>query len=125
MIEALAPSFSGKLTVAVPTVPLAAFIVTPSISVIETAAECGARRVVHVSSVVAHGRRWPRVLEESAPLRLDGDHYAVSKAESEAAGFERARSVGIEFVVVRPTIVYGPRSTWFGLALIADDEAWA
>jgi nucleoside-diphosphate-sugar epimerase len=81
-----------------------------TLNLIDAAASLGVRRVVHVSSVVAHGRDWPLVLDESAPLHFEGDHYAVSKAESERAGFERARSAGIEFVVVRPTIVYGPRS---------------
>lgn len=81
-----------------------------TLSLLDAAARAGARRVVHLSSVVAHGRDWPAVLDESAPLQFAGDHYAVSKAESERAGFERARAGDIEFVVVRPTIVYGPRS---------------
>lgn len=81
-----------------------------TVSLLDAAKRAGARRFVHLSSVVAHGRDWPPLLDESAPLKLAGDHYAVSKAESEHAGFERARSIGIEFVVVRPTIVYGPRS---------------
>lgn len=81
-----------------------------TLGILNTAARSGTRRLVHLSSVVAHGRTWPMVLDESAPLQFVGDHYAVSKAESERAGFERARAGDIEFVVVRPTIVYGPRS---------------
>src|SRR5262249_26371847 len=67
-------------------------------------------RIVHLSTVVAHGRDWPTVLDERHPLQFTGDHYAVSKAESERMGFAHAQACGIEFVVVRPTIVYGPRS---------------
>lgn len=81
-----------------------------TLSLMDAAARAGARRIVHLSSMVAHGRDWPAVLDESVPLQFTGDHYAVSKAESERAGFERARAGDIEFVVVRPTIVYGPRS---------------
>jgi nucleoside-diphosphate-sugar epimerase len=81
-----------------------------TLSLMDAAARAGARRVVHLSSMVAHGRDWPAVLDESVPLQFRGDHYAVSKAESERAGFERARKGDLEFVVVRPTIVYGPRS---------------
>jgi len=81
-----------------------------TLGLLDAAAKVGARRIVHVSSVVAHGRDWPAVLDETAPLKFSGDHYAVSKAESERAGLARAREVGIEFVVVRPTVVYGPRS---------------
>ena len=81
-----------------------------TLNLLEAAKRAGARRVVFLSSVVAHGRNWPAVLDETAPLKFVGDHYAVSKAEAERAGFDRARTLGIEFVVVRPTIVYGPRS---------------
>lgn len=81
-----------------------------TLNLIEAAARNGARRIVHLSTVVAHGRDWPAVLTETFPLQFRGDHYAVSKAESERFGRERAQALGVEFAVVRPTIVYGPRS---------------
>src|SRR5262249_23102501 len=68
------------------------------------------KRVVHVSSVVAHGRRWPSVLTEDFPLQFDGDPYAVTKAESEREALAFARAHRLEVTIVRPTIVYGPGS---------------
>jgi nucleoside-diphosphate-sugar epimerase len=78
--------------------------------VLTAAARAGVRRVVHVSSVVAHGRSWPPVLTESFPLQFTGDPYAVTKAEGERDGFPCAARLGVELAVVRPTIVYGPGS---------------
>ncbi len=79
-------------------------------NVLRAAIAAGARRVVHVSSVVAHGRAWPPVLTEAKPLELTGDPYAQTKAEAEQAAERLAREGGIELVIVRPTIVYGPGS---------------
>lgn len=72
----------------------------------------GVRRFVHVSSVVAHGRRWPAVLTESAPLQYAGDPYAATKAEAEreAVAFV-ATAPALELSILRPTIVYGPGSS--------------
>lgn len=81
-----------------------------TLNVLAAAAAADVRRVVHLSSVVAHGRRWPAVLTEEAPLQLEGDPYAATKAESESAAMHFAEKGSIEVVVVRPTIVYGPRS---------------
>ncbi len=79
-------------------------------NVLRAAAAAGVRRVVQVSSVVAHGRVWPPVLTETKPLELTGDPYAQTKAEAEVAAERLAREHGIELVIVRPTIVYGPGS---------------
>lgn len=79
-------------------------------NVLRAAIQAGARRVVHVSSVVAHGRKWPAVLTEAKPLELAGDPYAVTKAEAEHAAERLAREANLELAIVRPTIVYGPGS---------------
>lgn len=79
-------------------------------NVLTAAASAGARRIVHVSSVVAHGRKWPPVLTEAKPLELSGDPYAVTKAEAEQAAERIAQRTGLQLAIVRPTIVYGPGS---------------
>jgi nucleoside-diphosphate-sugar epimerase len=81
-----------------------------TVNVVTTAAAAGTRRLVHLSTVVAHGRRWPGVLTEDCPLQFRGDAYAATKAESERAALANAAPRGVEVVVVRPTIVYGPGS---------------
>ncbi len=77
---------------------------------LEAAHAGGVRRVIHLSTVVVHGRRWPAVLTESAPLQTTGDPYVVSKAETERMALAFARESGVEVTILRPTIVYGPRS---------------
>jgi nucleoside-diphosphate-sugar epimerase len=77
---------------------------------LDAARSAGVHRVVFLSSVVAHGRRWPTVLTEDAPLATSGDPYVVSKTEAERMAFAFARNSGLEVTIVRPTIVYGPWS---------------
>jgi nucleoside-diphosphate-sugar epimerase len=72
-------------------------------SVGRAAAAAGAR-MVFVSSVKVHGDESADALRESSPL-APADDYAWSKAEAEAA----LRSIpGLQLVVVRPPLVYGP-----------------
>jgi len=79
-------------------------------NVIAAAAATGVRRVVHLSSMAVHGRRLPPVLSENHPLCFRGDPYGLSKAEGEQAVLDRGAGDGVEVVVLRPTLVYGPRS---------------
>ena len=72
-------------------------------SVGRAAAAVGAR-MVFVSSVKVHGEESPRALTESSPL-APADDYSRSKAQAEAA----LRSIaGLQLVVLRPPLVYGP-----------------
>ena len=71
------------------------------------AAEAGVKRLVFISSVKVDAE------ETVAPLSLPSDHpptdsYALSKWEAEQALFAVARDTGLEVVVVRPPLVYGP-----------------
>ncbi len=74
----------------------------------EAAASAGVRRVVHLSTMAVHGNQLPAVLTEDAPLVLEGDPYGVSKGEGETLAFEMGARLGVEVVVLRPTLVYGP-----------------
>jgi nucleoside-diphosphate-sugar epimerase len=78
--------------------------------VIEAAAAAGVRRVVHVSSMAVHARPLPAVLTETHPLVRDGDVYAATKAEGERVALHVGAARGVEVVVLRPTLVYGPGS---------------
>jgi nucleoside-diphosphate-sugar epimerase len=79
-------------------------------NLLNAAAKAGVRRFVHLSSVAVHGRKLPALLTEEHPIRFDGDAYAVSKAEGERDALELGSANGIEVVVLRPTLVYGPGS---------------
>lgn len=71
------------------------------------AAALGVRRMVFVSSVKVHGgEREAAYTEQDAPAPQDA--YARSKCEAEERLREIGRRTGLEIVVVRPPLVYGP-----------------
>jgi UDP-glucose 4-epimerase len=73
-------------------------------TLVQTAARCGVRRLVFVSTVRVHGATCDgvcRVDDAFAPP----DPYAESKLEAE--GLVRGLAHDVEWVIVRPTFVYG------------------
>ncbi len=75
--------------------------------VLRAAAEAGARRVVHTSSIARFGGQGPGVrATERSPFRLSGDPYSVSKADSHEVAVELARDLDV--VIVAPTGPVGP-----------------
>lgn len=75
----------------------------------EAAADAGVRRFVFVSTVKVHGSGG----EGASPITeahqpAPADPYAVSKWEAEEGLRELAARRGLEIVVVRPPLVYGP-----------------
>lgn len=74
-----------------------------------SAAACGVRRLVYVSSVKVNGEATHdgrKYNEEDAPCPQDP--YGVSKFEAEQALQRVAAKTGLEIVIVRPPLVYGP-----------------
>lgn len=73
------------------------------------AAQAGVRRFVFISSVKVHGE----VTQPGQPFALDDtpaprDAYGLSKYEAEQALWQVARDTGMEVVIIRPPLVYGP-----------------
>ena len=73
------------------------------------AAEAGTRRFVFLSSIKVNGER----TNPGRPFTADqqpepGDPYGVSKMEAEIALRELAKKTGMEVVIIRPPLVYGP-----------------
>ncbi len=73
------------------------------------AAACGVKRLVYVSSIKVNGEateggRKYTELDPPAPQ----DPYGISKYEAEQALLRIARETGLEIVIVRPPLVYGP-----------------
>lgn len=89
-----------------------------TLNLLRAAKASGTRRVVHVSSVAVHGTRLPAVVHESQPYVTDGSPYEVSKAEGERAALGFGGENGLEVVVIRPTLVYGPGSQTWTLKLV-------
>lgn len=72
-------------------------------------AAAGVRRFVYVSSIKVNGESTGR----GRPFRADDtpqpvDAYAISKHEAEQALHKLAAATGMELVVIRPPLVYGP-----------------
>ena len=92
--------------------PLAEFRrvnVAGSLNLARQAVAAGVKRIVFVSSVKVHGEYTPpgHAFGE-ADLPSPQDSYGVSKHEAELGLRQIALDTGIEVVVVRPPLVYGP-----------------
>jgi len=75
----------------------------------EQAASAGVRRLIFLSSVKATAER----SLPGHPLRVDDipspeDAYGISKLEAEQSLWEVSARTGLEIVIVRPPLVYGP-----------------
>lgn len=71
------------------------------------AAKGGARRLIYLSSIKVNGEGRPEPYREEdahAPV----EPYAVSKREAEVALKKVAAETGLEVVIIRPPLVYGP-----------------
>jgi nucleoside-diphosphate-sugar epimerase len=81
------------------------------------AARAGVRRLIFVSSVKVMGEETKEPYSETmAPAPVDP--YGVSKLEAEKELGEIARHTGLEVIVLRPPLVYGPGVRANFLALI-------
>ena len=82
------------------------------------AREAGVRRFVHISSIGVHSISRPprdRRITEESPLEANPGfltHYVRSKIGSEEAALAAIAEGGMEVVVVRPGILYGPGGNW-------------
>lgn len=75
---------------------------------LEAAHARGVKRFILCSTAGIYGRCVPGVIDESKPVRA-WNAYERSKVEAEEAVRQRARELGIEYVILRPVAVYGPR----------------
>ena len=81
-------------------------------NVCEAAADAGVGRVVHVSSTVVYGDRFPvgSMRTESDALVPTGGPYTDTKIAAEHAALTVAARRDVDVTIVRPGDVYGPRS---------------
>lgn len=92
--------------------PLAAFRqanVEATLALARQAQAAGVRRFIFLSSIKAHGE----ASRPGRPLRADDppapcDPYGQSKLEAEWALQALAAETGLELVIIRPVLVYGP-----------------
>ncbi len=80
-----------------------------TLSLASQAAAAGARRFVFISSIGVNGMSTSEgesFTEQSPPA--PHNHYALSKWEAEQGLWRIARETGMEVVILRPPLVYGP-----------------
>jgi len=72
------------------------------------AVRSGVRRLIYLSTVKVNGEETgEKPFTEMDPTRPQ-DPYAISKLEAEEVLQETARKTGLEVVIIRPPLVYGP-----------------
>lgn len=80
-----------------------------TINLARQAASAGVKRFVFVSSIKVNGEGTSQCkLFTSADAHAPEDDYGLSKAEAEQQLIELGQETGMEVVIIRPTLVYGP-----------------
>jgi nucleoside-diphosphate-sugar epimerase len=86
----------------------------------------GVRRFVFVSSIGVNGlQSGPGKAFSEADQPKPHNAYALSKWEAEQGLFRIADETGLEVVIIRPTLVYGPNAPGnFGLLMRSVQRGW-
>lgn len=94
-----------------------------TVNLARQAAASGVKRFVYLSSIKVNGE----AAEETSPFRevdkpSPQDPYAISKLRAEEALAAISRETGMEVVIVRPPLVYGPgvKANFYKLLQLAD-----
>jgi nucleoside-diphosphate-sugar epimerase len=83
--------------------------------VYRAAEHAGVRRIVYLSSASVHGQSPAPGTNENTPLREDQPiAYNNAKVKAERRLLRMRANGCVEVVLLRPGIVYGPRSSWIG-----------
>ena len=73
----------------------------------------GVRRMIYLSSASVHGQAPAPGTDETSPLHTNHSHdYNNAKVRAERALLELRGRSRVELVMLRPGIVFGPRSRW-------------
>lgn len=92
------------------------------------AAAAGVKRIVYLSSAMVHGHApAPGTDERSEPVSGQGHDYNDARVSAELRLLDLRRGGGPEVVLLRPSVVYGPRSRWISEAaeqLLSGRAGW-
>jgi nucleoside-diphosphate-sugar epimerase len=85
-------------------------IVEGTRNALEAAKQAEVKRFIHVSTIAVHGPNPGSSVNENSPMIYGTGVYADAKIDAEKLVHRYTKDVGLPVVIVRPTIVYGPRS---------------
>ena len=94
-------------------------------NVLDAAHSGGVKKVVVISSIAVYGSDLPDLVEENYPLTKTGNPYEVTKAEAEQVVSDYREKYNLDITIIRPTIVYGPKSPLWTISLfdrVKNDE---
>ncbi len=113
--RALAAAFDGCETVLAAVAGPPATLTGMVAPLVAASRSAGVRRIIYLGSQMVHGQvPAPGTTEDSPVPRKHAIDYNQAKAEAEQTLARLAAAAAVEFVVLRPGIVYGPRSRWTG-----------
>ena len=80
-----------------------------TLALAQQAIKAGVRRFVYISSIKVNGERTaPNTAFHADDIPAPKDAYGMSKREAEQGLMVLARETGMEVVIIRPPLVYGP-----------------
>jgi 2-alkyl-3-oxoalkanoate reductase len=79
--------------------------------VMQAAATAQVERVVHVSTISTYGYRNRADVTEDTPPDPGADPYHITKVEAEQVVREIGAAENVDYTIIRPGMIYGPRST--------------
>ncbi|MFQ3566523.1 MAG: NAD(P)-dependent oxidoreductase [Aggregatilineales bacterium] len=84
--------------------------VTGTRTIAQAAADAGCERFVHMSTLSVYGNCQRGDVTEDRPLAPGAAPYGQTKAAAERALIEIAQRTGLAYSIIRPGMIYGPRS---------------
>jgi len=112
--DSLKPALKGyDVVVNLTTAIDATGIIRSTKAIMEACRQAGVKRLIHLSSAVVFDEAGsPEIHDDSDLLKSYWMPYAAAKAESERIIRSTGGIFPFEIVVLRPGIVWGPRSSW-------------
>jgi nucleoside-diphosphate-sugar epimerase len=89
-------------------------------NVIAACVQANVSRLVYVSTVAVHGTRPGMKLSSASPLHVSGRDYSDSKVAAEQLVSAAQVAGHLNTVIVRPTYVWGPRSSIFTIRQVRE-----
>lgn len=79
-----------------------------TLNLAKKAVQSGIKRFIYMSSIKVNGEQTTAQLFKPSDVVNTNDPYGLSKYEAEQALLELSKQTGLEVVIIRPVLIYGP-----------------